>query len=667
VNTSRRFLAVIVALALARIASAQNLALTQSLSARTLAVAGAPVAIDLRNNFGLTGVTGQVAQVDTVLGKINLELFADTPLTTANFFAYVNAGRYANTVVHRSVPGFVVQAGGYFSRVPLEHITTFPPVQNEFRRSNVRGTVAMAKIGGDPNSATSEWFVNLADNSAGGPALDTQNGGFTVFARVLGTGMTVVDAIAALPRTSDDVPLRDLTPAQLSGQSPATAQNLVTVNNVTAVPIYPAGGAAVLAFTVQNSNTSVVTATLNGSTLTLTPVSFGTANITVRATDTNGNNVESAFSVTVTADIAITTQPQSQYVSPGASITFTAAAQANGSVGYQWRKNGDVIAGATNASYTIASATAGDMGFYAVTATSGASTTTSNYAGLTVNTGGTSRLINLSTRGNVRAGESLTPGFVMRGVGQKTLVIRAVGPGLVQFGVPGVLLDPKMEIIPLGGSTVVQSNDDWGVPVTNIPILTAASAGVGAFALPAGSRDAALLANFSVSGTGGYTVGMTATSSTASGAALAEIYDADPPTSPVRLINVSTLAFVDTDGLTPGFVIGGTAPKLVMIRAVGPTIGAAPFSVGGTLDDPQLSVVPLGRNFVIASNNDWGDGGQTATLQQAFVQSGAFSLQNGSKDAVVLIRLPPGGYTATASGVGGTTGRALIEVYDLDP
>ena len=141
-------------------------------------------------------------------GTIDIELYDDqAPITVANFLAYAGRGDYNNNgFIHRSVPGFIVQGGGYIYgeapppfgvfviRIPILD----PPIQNEFSasRSNIRGTIAMAKLSGDPNSATSEWFFNLADNSAN---LDNQNGGFTVFGRVLGNGMTVVDAIASLP------------------------------------------------------------------------------------------------------------------------------------------------------------------------------------------------------------------------------------------------------------------------------------------------------------------------------------------------------------------------------------------------------------------------------------------------------------------------------------
>lgn len=142
-------------------------------------------------------------RVITSLGDFSIELFDDVaPATVANFLNYVNSGRYNGTVIHRAVvtpTPFIVQ-GGWLTfdagNSTLNPITTDDPIQNEFGTPNTRGTVAMAKVGGDPNSATSQWFVNLADNSAN---LDEQNGGFTVFGQVIGDGMAVVDAIASLP------------------------------------------------------------------------------------------------------------------------------------------------------------------------------------------------------------------------------------------------------------------------------------------------------------------------------------------------------------------------------------------------------------------------------------------------------------------------------------
>ena len=155
-------------------------------------------------------------RMQTDLGAIDIELF-DTvaPQTVSNFMNYVNDGDYETTFFHRSVPGFVVQGGGFISNTPsgsiltdgATHIPVDPPVNNEFNLSNVRGTIAMAKVGGDPDSATSEWFFNLDDNSAN---LDNQNGGFTVFAQVLNEGMEVVDSIAELQRCVVVAPLPQL-------------------------------------------------------------------------------------------------------------------------------------------------------------------------------------------------------------------------------------------------------------------------------------------------------------------------------------------------------------------------------------------------------------------------------------------------------------------------
>lgn len=142
-----------------------------------------------------------IVNVSTSVGDFSIELFdSAAPATVANFLSYVTSGRYDGTFIHRTEPGFVVQGGFYGFDEPNNFLTTIeldPPVINEFNQSNTRGTLAMAKLANDPNSATSQWFVNLADN---GSNLDNQNGGFTVFGRVIEPGMTVVDGIAALPR-----------------------------------------------------------------------------------------------------------------------------------------------------------------------------------------------------------------------------------------------------------------------------------------------------------------------------------------------------------------------------------------------------------------------------------------------------------------------------------
>ena len=119
--------------------------------------------------------------------------------TADNFLDYVESGKYNGSIFHRSVPDFVLQGGGFTAPLaPIAEggsvtpIPTFKTIENQPGNSNVRGTIAMAKLGGDPDSATSQWFVNLEDNLF----LDEQNEGFTVFGEVLGDGMDVVDQLA---------------------------------------------------------------------------------------------------------------------------------------------------------------------------------------------------------------------------------------------------------------------------------------------------------------------------------------------------------------------------------------------------------------------------------------------------------------------------------------
>lgn len=144
----------------------------------------------------ISGAT--VVEFQTSMGTFEVNLYDNaTPVTVANFLDYVNNGAYTNSIFHRSPPGFVVQGGGfnYNIALPLNAIPANPAIINEPEFSNVRGTIAMAKTS-NPNSATNQWFFNLTDNSAN---LDVQNAGFTVFGEVIGNGMDVVDAIAALP------------------------------------------------------------------------------------------------------------------------------------------------------------------------------------------------------------------------------------------------------------------------------------------------------------------------------------------------------------------------------------------------------------------------------------------------------------------------------------
>lgn len=164
------------------------------------------------------------------------------PNTVDNFLAYVHSGAYNNTFIHRSVSNFVIQSGGYILNDDLtaRKITSLGNIINEYSISNIEGTVAMAKLGGDPDSATSEWFINLSDNADN---LDNQNGGFTVFASVIDSDMSIVEQFASYTSYSigsgatsnvfSSTPLKNYA----SGNS-IQKENFVLFSQATQVPSY---------------------------------------------------------------------------------------------------------------------------------------------------------------------------------------------------------------------------------------------------------------------------------------------------------------------------------------------------------------------------------------------------------------------------------------------
>ena len=352
---------------------------------------------------------------------------------------------------------------------------------------------------------------------------------------------------------------------------------------------------------------------------------------------------------------ALAQQPQPQSVTLGQPAVLQVTAYATGPFSYQWKKDGAAISGATSATLALGSAQSTSTGNYTVTVSNSAGFVTSNVVPLTVNIPG--RLINLSVLTDiVAAGEDFTLGYVVGGTntsGAKPLVIRAAGPSLGALGVLGTLDDPKLELF--AGSTFTGGNDNWGGSAQ----LTAALAAVGAFAYTGPlSKDAATTANIT---TRDNSVKVSAVGS-GRGTVIAEIYDATSlasfTTSTPRLINVSVRKHLGSL-LTMGFVVGGSTSAKVLVRGIGPTLGA--FGVPGTVADPQLTLFNS-SSVKIGENNDWGG---TAPLTAAFASVGAFALPSTSKDAALLVTLAPGNYTAQVTGVNGTTGVALVEVYEV--
>ncbi|MGH7945142.1 MAG: immunoglobulin domain-containing protein [Opitutaceae bacterium] len=412
-------------------------------------------------------------------------------------------------------------------------------------------------------------------------------------------------------------------------------------------------------FTYQWQKDGVAIAGATTSTLSVPNVQ--TANLgsyVLVATNPAGSTPSNPAVLSFTPPPSFATHPASQSVAEGATATFTATATSNLPITYQWRRDGVAIPGATTTTLNVSNVQAGNLGNYTLVATNSVGSTTSNVAELSFAFSNPGRLINLSIRTSLAAGgDSFTMGYVVGGSGTsgaKPLVIRVAGPSLTQLGVPGALDDPQMELF--AGPTKTGENDNWG----GTPALANAMAGVGAFPFTGTlSRDAAAAVNINSSDN---SVRVSAVG-TGSGEVIAELYDATPTTSfsasTPRLVNVSVLKHLGT-GVTAGFVIGGATAKTVLIRAVGPTIGAAPFNVSGVVLDPQLTL--FSGQTSIGTNNNWGG---TGPLTAAFAQVGAFPLPATSLDAAVLATLLPGNYTVQVSGVGNTTGVAIVEVYEV--
>lgn len=283
-----------------------------SFSPQTLTL-GTPETVSLIGKFTDPDATS-AARVNTNLtvngGNMDFILFdAATPLHVANFMGYANRGDYVNTVFHRTIPGFITQGGAFRADTAPTAFLAVPTqaqVTNEPGISNVRGTVALAKLPSGPSTGTNQFFVNLANN---GPNLDFQNGGFTAFGRVTAPGMAVADAMAALPtgdynvtiggntNVFDDFPFN-------AASAPATMNNTqaVKINSVTALPV--------LRYTlVSNSAPTMATASITGNNLSLTPIGLGSTVLVVRATDLDGLTVDHSVTITVDGVFAVTVTP----------------------------------------------------------------------------------------------------------------------------------------------------------------------------------------------------------------------------------------------------------------------------------------------------------------------------------------------------------------------
>jgi hypothetical protein len=272
------------------------------------------------------------------------------------------------------------------------------------------------------------------------------------------------------------------------------------------------------------------------------------------------------------------------------------------------------------------------------------------------------RLANLSAASAVSPqAAQLTAGFVVAapdGV-RKRLLVRAVGPALRQFGVPDALGQTQVTLRDERGATLAR-NSGWATnPLDAYTAISAATPGVGAFELPPGSGDSALIADVP---RGNYTATAEAAVASQSGSVLVEIYELGADAA--RLANLSVRGQVSATAptLTIGFVAYGSASPNVLVRAVGP--GLERFGVAGAL--PQLTLTVTEGERPLATNRGWTANADVALIERAAAAAGAFPLARESADCALLLSILPGhSFTAQVNGIAGASGAVLIEVYQV--
>jgi hypothetical protein len=344
-------------------------------------------------------------------------------------------------------------------------------------------------------------------------------------------------------------------------------------------------------------------------------------------------------------------QPTSATCQTGGGLTLSVRGSSYLPAVYQWYKDGLAVTGATSPELGLSAFSDAQAGAYWVVITSAAGSVRSATAQVSLEN---APLSNLSVRGR---SPDLQVGFVA-GDGSRSLLVRAVGPGLAAFGLSGVLADPVLELhhVVSNLDLIDDLNDNWdaaGAAVSLSPLFSS----LGAFALVPGTLDSAM--QVSIDGPRSLLVHGADGSA---GVVLVEVYDL-PASGAGQLTNLSARGYAGTGSqtLAAGFVLSGSKPRRLILRGVGPSLSA--YGVSGALANPRLELFRTinGQNSSVASNDDWGS---TTALRQAFAAVGAFDYQaTDSKSAALDLTLQPGVYSVVVTSADGGTGTALVEIY----
>lgn len=338
----------------------------------------------------------------------------------------------------------------------------------------------------------------------------------------------------------------------------------------------------------------------------------------------------------------------------GSPVVLSPVVQvSSGEPSWQWYRDGVAITGATRRAYVVRSFEPERSGTYTLEAAlpgGGKSRWTTRVIPAVA----PGRLANISQRSRTVADQQAVLGFSLRGARAAQVLLRGLGPTLTRFGVNVPVPDPWLAVFANDGS-VLGLNDDWNELDTG-----ALSAGFGAAALPTGSKDSAILLELT---TGTYSAACFPGGSDG-GTCLIELFHEDSAgEGALEVCNFSTLDRVTDERAVLAFVVTGSGCRTVLVRAVGPTL--AQFLLERAIRDPILTVYDAAGR-VVANNDDWEDLADVVPLQDAAAGNGAFALPRGSRDAGLMVTLPPGAYTVVCHDKAHDGGVALLEVYDAN-
>jgi hypothetical protein len=254
------------------------------------------------------------------------------------------------------------------------------------------------------------------------------------------------------------------------------------------------------------------------------------------------------------------------------------------------------------------------------------------------------RLSNLSTRMQVLTGNDvMIGGFVIGGSTAKTVVVRARGPSLAAFGIANALANPALQLVRSSDQATLATNDDWG------SASNAGAIGGSGFA-PSNAKESAILITLAP---GAYTAIVSGVGGT--GVGIVEVFEVDHPEAPLANLSTRGQVLTGNDVMIGGFVIQGTGPQTVVVRARGPSL--VPFGIANALQNPSLQLVRSSDQALMAANDNWG-----SDVNAGAIAASGFAPSN-SLESAILITLDPGAYTAIVTGAGGTTGVGIVEVF----